>query len=66
MQHPALDHDLPTEDPSSPYSILAEVQLRPAPAVAEHTLDVCSEVLGMDDARRDALLQSGAITAQQA
>src|SRR3546814_5246509 len=63
MQHPRLDHDLPTEDPSSPFGRLGAVQFRPAPTVAEHTIQVCTEVLGMDQERMAALLRSGALIA---
>ena len=61
LRHPALSHDLPTEETSAPFETLDDVALRPAPAVGEQTREVLVEVLGIDDARIASLLERGVI-----
>lgn len=61
LHHPALGHDLPTEETSAPYETLDDVDLRPAPSVGEHTREILREVLGLDDEAIAALLEQGVV-----
>ncbi|KAA1394221.1 CaiB/BaiF CoA-transferase family protein [Aeromicrobium ginsengisoli] len=61
LHHPVLDHELPTEAVASVYGVAPPLLLGPAPAVGEHTREVCRDVLGLSEDRIERLLADGVL-----
>jgi crotonobetainyl-CoA:carnitine CoA-transferase CaiB-like acyl-CoA transferase len=60
MEHPLLDHPVPSESGPAPFTRIPRAPLRPAPMPGQHTRDVCTRVLGLSDAAVDDLVARGA------
>lgn len=61
ISHPALDGPLPTESVSAPYGRVSAPTYSPAPAPGEHTREICSDLLALDEAAVDDLLERGVL-----
>jgi len=61
FHHPALGHDLPTEDIRAPYGASIEPPLSPAPHPGEHTREIAAELLGLDEVAVEQLLREGVL-----
>jgi crotonobetainyl-CoA:carnitine CoA-transferase CaiB-like acyl-CoA transferase len=61
FRQPQLAEALPTMLREARSGTLPEPRLQPAPLMAEHTVEVVRDVLGLDDARIDELITSGAL-----
>jgi crotonobetainyl-CoA:carnitine CoA-transferase CaiB-like acyl-CoA transferase len=51
MRHPLLDGELPAENVAAPFERLTAAPAGPAPLSGEHTVEICTEVLGLDSSR---------------
>jgi crotonobetainyl-CoA:carnitine CoA-transferase CaiB-like acyl-CoA transferase len=63
MVHPLLDVALPSETRPALYRRVAAADLRPAPALGEHTRDVCRRLLGLSTDEIDQLIADGVLHA---
>lgn len=61
MPHPHLEKPTYVENSLAKFRHIADPELRPAPIVGEHTEEIVSRVLGMDDARIRELIDAGAL-----
>lgn len=61
MHHPALDYALPAESPLAPYGSMPDRALAPAPAVGQHTREICTGLLGISSAEYDVLVRRGVL-----
>ncbi|MGV0739787.1 CoA transferase [Mycobacterium syngnathidarum] len=65
MTHPLFDVPLPAEIGPAPYRHIPPPDLRPAPLLGEHTIDVCRRVLDMSREQIDGLLIDGVLFAAE-
>ena len=63
MVHPLLDTSLPTETGPGLYRRIPRADLRPAPMLGEHTLDICRRVLALDAEDIERLVEDGVVFA---
>jgi crotonobetainyl-CoA:carnitine CoA-transferase CaiB-like acyl-CoA transferase len=61
MTHPHLSAPVPTSARIAHFSTLADPPLRPAPLPGEHTVEICTTLLGMDSDRIEALVDQGVL-----
>lgn len=61
MEHPLFDTGLPAETGPAPYRRIPPADLRPAPVLGEHTIEVCQTVLSMDRAEIEHHLADGVL-----
>ncbi len=61
MTHPHLSGPVPTGAHIARFSTIADPPLRPAPLPGEHTIDICSELLGMQEDAIADLVQRGVL-----
>jgi len=53
--------DILLEGPAFDATLISDPRIRPAPLLAEHTREICHEVLGLDDAEIDELVAEGSL-----
>ncbi len=63
MVHPLVDHPLPAETGPAPFRHIPPAPQRPAPALGEHTRDICAKVLGMSSEETERLINAGVLLA---
>ncbi|OBK30194.1 acyl-CoA transferase [Mycobacterium sp. 1165196.3] len=63
MTHPLIDNPLPAETGPAPYRHIAAARHVPAPLPGQHTVEICREVLGMNPADIQRLLDDGVLSA---
>jgi crotonobetainyl-CoA:carnitine CoA-transferase CaiB-like acyl-CoA transferase len=63
MVHPLFDVALPSETGPAPYRRIPPAELRPAPALGEHTRDICRRVLGLSPLDTERLIAAGVLFA---
>ncbi|SHN17047.1 CaiB/BaiF CoA transferase family protein [Cryptosporangium aurantiacum] len=61
VTHPFIGHEFLTEAGPARFEHVAEPELRPAPLAGQHTREIARELLGLDDARIEALLAAGVL-----
>ncbi|MBA3743511.1 MAG: CoA transferase [Sporichthya sp.] len=61
MTHPHLSGPVPTSAHIARFSTIADPPLRPAPLPGEHTVEICSELLGLEKDAISALVQQGVL-----
>ncbi|MEV0703327.1 CoA transferase [Saccharopolyspora sp. NPDC050389] len=61
LYQPTVATPLPTENAQCRSDTIAAPSLRPAPAQGQHTREICTGLLGMDDAAVDALIDAGVL-----
>jgi crotonobetainyl-CoA:carnitine CoA-transferase CaiB-like acyl-CoA transferase len=61
MEHPLFDTGLPAETGPAPYRRIPPADLRPAPVLGEHTIELCQTVLSMDRAEIEHRLADGVL-----
>jgi crotonobetainyl-CoA:carnitine CoA-transferase CaiB-like acyl-CoA transferase len=66
MQHPLIDHPLPTETAPTRYRHIPPAPLRPAPMPGEHTREICHKLLGLADDDIDRLIADGVLFTAEA
>ena len=66
MPHPLFEVPLPAETGPAPFRNIPPSPQRPAPLPGADTRQVCREVLGMDDAQINQLIDAGALFALEA
>lgn len=63
MTHPLIDNPLPAETGPAPYRHIPAARHAPAPLPGQHTVEICREVLGMNPADIQRLLDDGVLSA---
>lgn len=63
MTHPLIDNPLPAETGPAPYRHIPAARQAPAPMPGQHTVEICREVLGMNPADIQRLLDDGVLSA---
>jgi crotonobetainyl-CoA:carnitine CoA-transferase CaiB-like acyl-CoA transferase len=63
MTHPLIDNPLPAETGPAPYRHIPAARQAPAPLPGQHTVEICREVLGMNPADIQRLLDDGVLSA---
>jgi crotonobetainyl-CoA:carnitine CoA-transferase CaiB-like acyl-CoA transferase len=53
--------DILLEGPAFEATLISDPRIRPAPRLAEHTREICHEVLGLDDSEIDELVAEGSL-----
>lgn len=61
LEHPLIDHPLPTETGPARYRHIPPATLRPAPMPGEQTREICQKVLGFSDDRTEQLIADGVL-----
>ena len=61
MEHPLIEHRLPTETGPARYRHIPSAPLRPAPMPGEHTREICQRWLGFDTEDTDRLIADGVL-----
>ncbi|MBC2865025.1 CaiB/BaiF CoA transferase family protein [Streptomyces mexicanus] len=60
-QHPLIDRPMPSENLPGLFSRVPDPELRPAPLLGQHTREVATRVLGLDDTTVDELFAAGVL-----
>ncbi|HUR72777.1 MAG TPA: CoA transferase [Sporichthya sp.] len=66
LVHEQLSDPVPTGAHIARFSTIADPPLRPAPLPGEHTVDICSELLGLEQEAISALVQRGVLQVPEA
>ncbi|GAA3527998.1 CoA transferase [Nocardioides daeguensis] len=61
LVHPLIADPLPSENTAAPYTHLVEPDPSPAPLPGQHTRAIARDVLGLDDATIDRLVDDGVL-----
>jgi crotonobetainyl-CoA:carnitine CoA-transferase CaiB-like acyl-CoA transferase len=61
LTHPHLSAPVPTGSHIARFSTVADPPLRPAPLPGEHTVEICSDLLGLATERIEALVAQGVL-----
>ncbi|ORA09637.1 CaiB/BaiF CoA-transferase family protein [Mycobacterium arosiense] len=63
MTHPLIDDSLPAETGPAPYRRIPAARQAPAPMPGQHTVEICRDLLGMNPADIQRLLDDGVLSA---